>query len=108
VVIVASMLVSPIMGPVMGMTFGSRVADWSLARSSALNELGALLIAVLVGVVIGFASSFSPIAEEWPTEEMGSRGDLTGLITGIAIAIPRYVICMWRRLPVYQYQGFDH
>jgi uncharacterized membrane protein len=91
VVIVASMLVSPIMGPVMGMTFGSRVLDWRLTRSSAINEVGSLVIAILVGLVIGFASSWTPEAENWPTDEMKSRGDITGLITGIAIAVPRFV-----------------
>ncbi|CAJ1965711.1 unnamed protein product [Cylindrotheca closterium] len=88
VVIVASMLVSPIMGPVMGITFGSRVLDWKLARESAAVELGALAIAVLTGAVVGFAAAFSQYADEWPTPEMGSRGDVSGLITGIAIAIP--------------------
>mmetsp|Transcript_37720 Transcript_37720/g.91634 ORF Transcript_37720/g.91634 Transcript_37720/m.91634 type:complete len:763 (+) Transcript_37720:42-2330(+) len=88
VVIVASMLVSPIMGPVMGITFGSRVFDWKLARASAAVEVGALLIAVLTGAVVGFASAFSQYADDWPTEEMSSRGDVGGLITGIAIAIP--------------------
>lgn len=91
VVIVASMLVSPIMGPVMGITFGSRVLDWKLARESLAVEVGALLIAILTGAVVGFASAFSEFADDWPTEEMASRGDVIGLITGIAIAIPRYV-----------------
>ena len=90
VVLVASMLVSPIMGPVMGITFGSRVFDWKLAKSSAAVEVGALLIAVAVGAVVGFASAFSAFADDWPTEEMSSRGDVGGLITGMAIAIPRY------------------
>ena len=93
VVIVASMLVSPIMGPVMGITFGSRVLDWKLARESAAVELGALAIAVLTGAVVGFAAAFSQYADDWPTPEMESRGDVSGLITGIAIAIPRYECC---------------
>ncbi|KAL3939225.1 MAG: hypothetical protein SGBAC_006014 [Bacillariaceae sp.] len=88
VVIVASMLVSPIMGPVMGITFGSRVLDWKLARESLAVEVGALLIAILTGAVVGFASAFSEFADDWPTEEMASRGDVIGLVTGIAIAIP--------------------
>ena len=88
VVIVASMLVSPIMGPVMGMTFGTRVLDWKLARESALVEVSALAIAVVIGAIVGFGSSWS-LGDNWPNDEMGSRGDIAGLITGIAIAIPR-------------------
>lgn len=88
VVIVASMLVSPIMGPVMGITFGTRVLDWKLARTSALVEVGALSIAIVIGAIVGFASSWS-LGENWPNDEMSSRGDIAGLITGIAIAIPR-------------------
>jgi uncharacterized hydrophobic protein (TIGR00271 family) len=88
VVIVASMLVSPIMGPVMGITFGSRVKDWSLASFSFIHEVIALLICIIIGAIIGFSASWSAVSAEWPTEEMASRGDVTGLITGLAIAIP--------------------
>lgn len=93
VVIVASMLVSPIMGPVMGITFGSRVLDWKLARESLGVEVGALVIAILTGAVVGLCGAFSFYAEDWPTPEMASRGDVSGLITGVAIAIPRYEWC---------------
>ena len=88
VVIVASMLVSPIMGPVMGMTFGARVNDWALAKSSSYNEAVAILISVGIGAGIGFTASWSDGAQYWPTDEMLSRGDKIGLVTGICIAIP--------------------
>jgi uncharacterized hydrophobic protein (TIGR00271 family) len=88
VVIVASMLVSPIMGPVMGMTFGSRVYDWELAKFSLHNEFISLLVSVFIGVLIAVGSFWSTSAEEWPTEEMSLRGTTVGLITGVAIAIP--------------------
>ena len=65
--------------------------DWKLAIEGARDESIALLISVFIGLVIGFSSSFAPVAEEWPTTEMSGRGDVTGLLTGIAIAIPRYV-----------------
>jgi hypothetical protein len=63
--------------------------DWKLTKSSAIVEFVSLLLAVLIGAIIGFSASWSEIAEEWPTLEMIGRGDTTGLITGIAIAIPR-------------------
>ena len=73
-------------------TFGSRVLDWELAKSSFRVESIALLLAVAIGALIGIASSWAPIAEDWPTEEMASRGSAVGLATGVAIAIPRYVV----------------
>jgi hypothetical protein len=63
--------------------------DWPLAKYSAFVEAVALLLAVLIGAIIGFSTSWADIAQEWPTREMGSRGDTVGLLTGIAIAIPR-------------------
>jgi len=89
VVIVASMLVSPIMGPVLGLTFGSRVRDWPLVARSLRNEVLALLLCVLVGALIALGASFSRLAErDWPTNEMESRGSRHGLGAGVAIAIP--------------------
>ena len=73
----------------MGITFGSRVLDWTLARKSIWHEFFSLLIAVLIGALIGISTSFSKIAQQWPTQEMESRGTSMGLLTGIAIAIPR-------------------
>jgi len=88
VVLVASMLVSPLMGPVMGMAFGSRVEDWSLTLRSSWNEVLSLLLSVLIGALTGICTAFCPVADEWPTEQMSSRGDWRGLVAGIAIAIP--------------------
>jgi hypothetical protein len=89
VVIVASMLVSPIMGPVLGLTFGSRIQDWPLVKSSLRHELLALLGCVLVGALIACGASFTSLAEDtWPTNEMQIRGEPSGLLAGIAIAIP--------------------
>jgi hypothetical protein len=56
---------------------------------SAVVESVALLLAVLIGAIIGISTSWSPVAEEWPTPEMIGRGDVVGLLTGVAIAIPR-------------------
>jgi hypothetical protein len=50
------------------------------------------MLAVLIGAIIGFSASWSDSADEWPTDEMASRGDTIGLITGIAIAVPRLVL----------------
>mmetsp|Transcript_5150 Transcript_5150/g.20552 ORF Transcript_5150/g.20552 Transcript_5150/m.20552 type:complete len:438 (-) Transcript_5150:1690-3003(-) len=89
VVIVASMLVSPIMGPVLGATFGTIVADYDLMRLGLRNEGISLLLCIMVGAVTGFICSFLEETEDsWPTSEMTSRGEPLGLLVGIAIAIP--------------------
>ena len=89
VVIVASMLVSPIMGPVLGLTFGTRIQDWKLVATSFLHECLALIICVVIGAFVGLCASFTNMArDDWPTQEMLSRGEGYGLLTGVAIAIP--------------------
>lgn len=88
VVVVASMLVSPIMGPILAVTFGSVVHDWQLVRVGALSELLSLLLCVLDGFLVGLC--FAPFGPQFglPTAEMLGRGTGVGLITGIAIALP--------------------
>ena len=89
VVLVASMLVSPIMGPVLGLTFGSRVGDWPLVQMSLINESLALCVCVIIGLLLGLFTGFTDLAQEtWPTNEMEIRGEATGLLTGLAVAIP--------------------
>lgn len=74
---------------VLGLTFGSRIQDWPLVKISLRNETLALMICVLIGAFVGLAAGFTSLATEtWPTTEMQSRGELTGLLTGIAVAIP--------------------
>lgn len=82
------MLVSPIMGPVLGCCFGSRIFDFPLVKSSLKNETLALAICVLIGLLIGLTTSFTDLAQSWPTNEMQIRGEPKGLLIGIAIAIP--------------------
>jgi uncharacterized hydrophobic protein (TIGR00271 family) len=89
VVIVASMLVSPLMGPILAVTFGVVVADYDLAKLGLRSELYGLFMCVVVGFVGGLIAAPLCVDEyTWPTEEMSSRGEWTGLIVGIMIAIP--------------------
>lgn len=88
VVIVASMLVSPIMGPVVAATFGTIIKDWSLVKLGLWSEMLSLAICVATGFLFGLPLvPFSDILK-WPTDEMNSRGDLLGLTSGILVAIP--------------------
>ena len=85
VIVVASMLVSPIMGPILAMTFGTIVQDWPLTTLGVKNELISLGLCVLVGFVVGLG--VTPFYD-LPTDEMASRGTPEGLLIGIFIALP--------------------
>mmetsp|Transcript_14594 Transcript_14594/g.19203 ORF Transcript_14594/g.19203 Transcript_14594/m.19203 type:complete len:582 (-) Transcript_14594:7-1752(-) len=96
VVIVASMLVSPIMGPILAFTFGTTIRNKKLIQIGLRNELVSLLLCVVVGVVIGLigtgwgVDNCDDTGNEpcWPTYEMSSRGTWDGLLLGVAIAVP--------------------
>jgi uncharacterized membrane protein len=53
VIIVASMLVSPLMNPIMGIVFGLSVREHSLWRRGIQNELIGLTLCIFWGFVIG-------------------------------------------------------
>ena len=89
VVIVASMLVSPIMGPILAITFGTMIENKELVHMGLVNEVVSLLICIIVGFVIAWIFILCDAHNEWiwPTNEMG-RGTAVGILTGIAIATP--------------------
>ena len=91
VVLVASMLVSPIMGPILAGIFGAVIKDDALRDKSVVRELISLSVCILIGFVLGVI--FVPWidtygVEKWPTVEMTSRGQLRSLLVGILIAVP--------------------
>lgn len=90
VVIVASMLVSPIMGPILAITFGTMIENKELVHMGLVNEVVSLLICIIVGFVIAWIFILCDAHNEWiwPTNEMGGRGTSVGILTGIAIATP--------------------
>ena len=98
VVLVASMLVSPVMGPILAGIFGGAVHDKSLAWCGMKNEIYSLLICILLGFLLGlplvpWTSEYyyhgTDIAQfQFPTSEMLSRGELRSLWVGVLIAVP--------------------
>lgn len=88
VVIVASMLVSPIMGPVVAVTFGTVIQDRQLRHMGLWSEIVSLVICVFIGFLHGLLMVPFSKDLDWPTSEMLGRGSLSGLISGVLVAIP--------------------
>ena len=98
VVLVASMLVSPLMGPILAIVFGTAVRNRKLFRIGIKRELYCLLICVLCGFIFGciFVVKFNrtrsmlaiTTSANWPTLEMSSRTGWSCLVVGLAVAVP--------------------
>ena len=95
VVLVASMLVSPIMGPILAGTFGCVIGDVQLRNRGIQHELISLGICIIIGFVLGILfcglgaeNYYASSLDKWPTPEMINRGVSRSLIVGIAIALP--------------------
>lgn len=91
VVLVASMLVSPLMGPILAGIFGSVIQDKELRTQGIWHELASLLFCITLGFIWGLI--FCPWieaygVEQWPTPEMLGRGYLRALYVGVLIAVP--------------------
>ena len=63
VVIVASMLVSPMMNPILGIVFGLSIREHSLWRRGLRNELIGLLICLSCGFLLGWVNS--NVSQRW-------------------------------------------
>lgn len=87
VVIVASMLVSPLMGPVLAVTLGTSVLHTKMVKTGLVTGFVAIMVCLAVGFVTGVVASFFDVHYQWPTHEMSSRGDKDGLLVGFAIAV---------------------
>nr|CAD7588085.1 unnamed protein product [Timema genevievae] len=86
VILVSSMLFSPLIGPVMAGTFGTVIGDRSLQKMGVLNELFGLGISLVVGFLYGIFMGLTGQGD-WPTMEMTSRGEFQGLWVGAVVAI---------------------
>ncbi|CAF2119061.1 unnamed protein product [Rotaria magnacalcarata] len=92
VIIVASILVSPLMNPILGFVFGLSVREHSLWRRGLRNELIGLIICITCGFILGLLITFAETkwgsSTSFPTPEMKSRGDIKRLWVGVLIALP--------------------
>ncbi|CAF0817555.1 unnamed protein product [Adineta ricciae] len=92
VILVASMLISPLMGPILAIVFGFCIHDRSLRRAGLRAEFIGLFVCLTCGFLIGLGTSVWETnwgsTTSFPTPEMKARGDLTRLSVGSMIALP--------------------
>ena len=97
VVIVASMLVSPVMGPILAIIFGCIVADANLRNKGIRNGFISILICVGIGFFFGFIlilveksldqSLYHNSSNTLISKEMLQRGSLHDIILNACIAM---------------------
>jgi len=88
VLLVASMLVSPLMGPILGGTFGIVLHYRPLWKTGILNELIGLLLCLLSGFILGLLLVLTIPGWVKVPQEMLSRGEARSLFIGVIVAIP--------------------
>ncbi|XP_014773858.1 uncharacterized protein LOC106871746 isoform X2 [Octopus bimaculoides] len=94
VVLVASMLISPLMGPILAGTFGIVIQNYSLRNLGLRSESIGLALCIICGFIFGLIigaiqlQGVTGYIDEWPTIEMKSRGMSRSLWIGILIALP--------------------
>ncbi|XP_014773846.1 uncharacterized protein LOC106871741 [Octopus bimaculoides] len=94
VVLVASMLISPLMGPILAGTFGTVIQNYSLRNLGLRSESIGLALCIICGFIFGLIigaihlQGVTGYIDEWPTMEMKSRGMSRSLWIGILIALP--------------------
>ncbi|KAJ8716009.1 hypothetical protein PYW08_013294 [Mythimna loreyi] len=92
VILVASMLISPLMGPITAGTLGTAVRDRSLQIIGVKNEFLGLFLSLVMGFLFGLTicaiDERYGVVDDWPTTEMISRCEYRSLWVGLLVAIP--------------------
>ena len=78
------------MGPILAITFGITTFQKDLIFIGLRTEIISLLLCILMGAIVacGMHLFGAPQIFKWPTDEMGSRGEWTGILVSIFIALP--------------------
>ena len=80
-VIIGAMLVAPLMTPLIALATGLVVGNITITRQAAVTLLQGVLASLIVALIIGWISATSIV-----TPEMASRGNVTFLDMGVALA----------------------
>ncbi|MHA1713738.1 MAG: TIGR00341 family protein [Candidatus Ranarchaeia archaeon] len=88
VLIIASMVISPLMWPIAGMSLASIILDSRLMRRSLFAEASGLLISVIVGFLLSFIVPISSPTREMLTRTTPTLFDLgLAVVSGVAAAL---------------------
>jgi len=87
VVLVASMLISPLMGPVIAVTLGTSINHWALVRKGLLAGIKSLIVAGAIGAALGAIAILKGGVQDWPTAEMSLRGDASQMPLNVIVAV---------------------
>jgi uncharacterized membrane protein len=74
------------MGPVVGLAYGTTICDWKMVKRSIRTECFSLIFCILVGMVIGAIAGPTGLADDWPTSEMSTRGQLDNFLVALPVA----------------------
>jgi uncharacterized hydrophobic protein (TIGR00341 family) len=85
--VVASMLLSPLLNPILGLTYGTIIKDKNMCISSMKTLIISIICVYICGIIIAATFFKYSYFYNWPTEEMEKRGQYSGLITSLFIAI---------------------
>ena len=94
VIVVSSMLISPLMKPIMCTALGLAMGDWSAAwhgfRNEAIGSALAFAVGLLAGCVLGPIIISTNFGGEWVlhSAEIEQRGDPFALVAGAILAAP--------------------
>lgn len=92
ILLVSSMLISPLMGPIIAATFGIVIKDKSLILLGLANELIGIVLATAIGFVFGLIicsiDARYTVGNDGVTAEMITRCEFRSLIIGILTALP--------------------
>lgn len=83
VMIVASMLVSPLMGPILAFTLATNLKDWRLFKQGVMVLCVGIILTFGVGYILGLLAATNneaPLYWNWPTTEMSSRGKVDAVV----------------------------
>jgi uncharacterized hydrophobic protein (TIGR00271 family) len=80
-VIIGAMLVAPLMSPLIALATGLVVGNIKIMRQAAFTLVQGILAALIVALIVGWISATSIV-----TAEMASRGNVTFLDMGVALA----------------------
>jgi len=68
------------------MSYGATIFDWRMVRRSIRTECVSLLVCIVVGVAIGAITGVTELADDWPTDEMKSRGQVDTFLVALPVA----------------------